>query len=126
MPRIVLTSAQPANEQTRVNPAVVGIFKNCYGDANTLVYTIFIFISHIIQLKSHQQSAESRNSAGAEALAVARRPEEATTHTTTAERRVDKQCRGRGASSGQTTRRGNNSHHNRRAQSRETVPAPRR
>jgi len=34
-------------------------------------------ISHIIQLTPQQQSAELRNSAGAEALAVARRPNEA-------------------------------------------------
>ena len=32
------------------------------------------FISHVIQLTPQQQSAEPRNSAGAEALAVARRP----------------------------------------------------
>jgi len=37
----------------------------------------FYFFSHIIQLTPQQQSAESGNSAGAEALAVARRPEEA-------------------------------------------------
>jgi len=35
-----------------------------------------VFISHIIQLTPHQQSAEPKNSAGAEALAVARRPKE--------------------------------------------------
>jgi len=34
----------------------------------------FLCISHIIQLTPQQQSAESRNSAGAEALAVAIRP----------------------------------------------------
>ena len=34
-------------------------------------------ISHIIQLTPQQQSAEPRNSVGAEALAVARRPKEA-------------------------------------------------
>jgi len=58
----------------------------------------FWYISHIIQLTPQQQSAEPRNSAGAEALAVARRPEVAsffgtssyhTTHTTRAERRAE-------------------------------------
>jgi len=38
---------------------------------------LFLFISHVIQLTPQQQSAEPRNSAGAEALAVARRPKEA-------------------------------------------------
>ena len=33
-------------------------------------------LSHSMQLTPHQQSAEPRNSAGAEALAVARRPKE--------------------------------------------------
>ena len=37
----------------------------------------FIIISHIIQLTPQQQSAEPRNGAGAEALAAARRPKEA-------------------------------------------------
>jgi len=39
--------------------------------------TFFFLISHFIQLTPKQQSAEPRNSAGAEALAVARRPYEA-------------------------------------------------
>jgi len=48
------------------------------GGAAMMHTTIFIFfISHIIQLTLQEQSAEPRNSAGAEALAVARRPEEA-------------------------------------------------
>jgi len=38
---------------------------------------VFFFFSHSIQLTPQQQSAESRKIAGAEALAVARRPEEA-------------------------------------------------
>jgi len=41
----------------------------------------FIFLSHIMQLTPQEQSAESRNIAGAEALAVARRPEEASFFT---------------------------------------------
>jgi len=36
-----------------------------------------MFVSHIIQLTPQQQSTEARNSAGAQALAVARRPKEA-------------------------------------------------
>jgi len=39
-------------------------------------------ISHIIRLTPQQQSAESRNRAGAEALAVARRPKEASREKT--------------------------------------------
>jgi len=38
---------------------------------------VFILILYIIQLTPPQQSAEPRNSAGAEALAVAIRPKEA-------------------------------------------------
>jgi len=38
---------------------------------------IYLSISHVIQITPQQQSAEPRNSAGAEALAVARRPKEA-------------------------------------------------
>ena len=41
------------------------------------IYFYFLYVSHIIQLTPQQQSAEPRNSAGAEALAVARRPKEA-------------------------------------------------
>jgi len=38
----------------------------------------FLFISHVIQLKHHKRrEPRARNIAGAEALAVARRPEEA-------------------------------------------------
>jgi len=44
---------------------------------HTLRFFTFLYISHIIQLTPQQQSAESRNSAGAEALAVARSPKEA-------------------------------------------------
>jgi len=40
------------------------------------------FVSHIIQLTPQQQSAEQRNSAGAEALAVAIRPKEASREKT--------------------------------------------
>jgi len=40
-------------------------------------FFFFFFISRILQLTPRQQSAEPRNSAGAEALAVARRPKEA-------------------------------------------------
>jgi len=51
--------------------------------ASGFSYNCFLFfISHIIQLTSRQQSAESRNRAGAEALAVARRPEEASRERT--------------------------------------------
>jgi len=42
----------------------------------------FFFISHIKQLTPQQQSAEPRNSAGAEALAVAKRPTEASREKT--------------------------------------------
>jgi len=45
-------------------------------------FRFFWYISHIIQLTPQQQSAESRNSAGAEALAVARRPKEASREKT--------------------------------------------
>ena len=37
---------------------------------------LFLYLSHILQLTPQQQGAEPRNSAGAEALAVARRPKE--------------------------------------------------
>jgi len=40
-------------------------------------FFIFVYLSHVLQLTPQQQSAEPRNSAGAEALAVARRPKEA-------------------------------------------------
>jgi len=38
------------------------------------LYFFFFGLSHVIQLTPQQQSAEPKNSAGAEALAVARRP----------------------------------------------------
>jgi len=41
------------------------------------IYIYVLYISHIIQLTPQQQSTEPRNSAGAGALAVARRPKEA-------------------------------------------------
>jgi len=50
----------------------------------TVLFRFLLFISRIIQLTPKQQSAESRNSAGAEALAVARRPEEASREKKTA------------------------------------------
>ena len=40
-------------------------------------YTYILYISHIIQLTPQELSAQPRNSASAEALAVARRPKEA-------------------------------------------------
>ena len=75
-------------------------------------------ISHVIH--THKRAERrARNIAGAEALAVARRPEVAsredfwgvylsyhTTHTTKAERRAEKQRQRRSASSGQSTKRG--------------------
>jgi len=46
-------------------------------------FTMFcLFISRVIQLTPQQQSAEPRNSASAEALAVARRPKEASREKT--------------------------------------------
>jgi len=41
------------------------------------VFVVVVVVSHVIQLTPQQQSAEPRNSAGAEALAVARGPKEA-------------------------------------------------
>jgi len=46
------------------------------------IYIFYFFISLDIQLTPQQQSAEPRNSAGAEALAVARRPKEASREKT--------------------------------------------
>ena len=43
---------------------------------------LYFCVSHIIQLTPQQQSAEPRNSAGAEALIVARRPNEASREKT--------------------------------------------
>jgi len=43
-----------------------------------LPYFVFLFISHVIQLKHHKRrEPRAKNIAGAQALAVARRPEEA-------------------------------------------------
>jgi len=42
---------------------------------------MFLYISHIIQLTPQKLSAEPRNSASAETLAVARRPNEASRET---------------------------------------------
>ena len=53
------------------NPHTVWRFLCCF---TVMFFTLCI--SHIVQLTPQQQSAESRNSAGAEALAVARRPKE--------------------------------------------------
>ena len=49
-----------------------------YGQVAMVYFVcVCVCISHIIQLTPQQQSAEPRNSAGAEALAVGRRPKEA-------------------------------------------------
>jgi len=45
-------------------------------------FIFFSYISHIILLTPQQQSAEPRNSASAETLAVARRPKEASREKT--------------------------------------------
>jgi len=47
-----------------------------------VVFFFLLYISHIIQLIPQQQSAEPRNSADVEALAVARRPKEASREKT--------------------------------------------
>jgi len=57
------------------------------GFARGAFFGVYI-ISHIIQLTPQQQSAEPRNSASAEALAVARRPKEASREKTRRARRA--------------------------------------
>jgi len=52
------------------------------GGAYEYYIYIFLFFSHIRQLAPQQQSAEPRNIAGVEALAVARRPKEASREKT--------------------------------------------
>jgi len=61
--------------------SLLGI-KNC-------LCLIFFFISHVLQLTPQQQSAEPGNGAGAEALAVARRQEEASRENNPAAAGVD-------------------------------------